>query len=149
MWILLTRKLPTRPSPPMLSIFWCIPDKNHKKQNLVPVSIIYKGESITVFNFEYSVLSEEKMNTIINDNSEPYSLVVGAVRQNEGIESLNEKERILYEQAILDGAYTENAILLAKGFNIEGGVIPIIGWFRPKKSLIKIFSNNGVDYCEN
>ncbi|GAH50130.1 unnamed protein product [marine sediment metagenome] len=144
MWILLTKKLPTKPSPPKLSIFWSIPWPNEAivKQEREWVGkarsvfsedswfiadakrnadewegarqIRYKSKELRVFPHEFNPTTTDRMEIYINEGA--HMLVPESPAEEAVIQrTLKKGEREIYEAAIVDGATEAQAVATALG----------------------------------
>ena len=142
MWILLTAKLPTKPSPPKLSIFWSLPWPNKVivKQEREWVGkaksvfsednwfiadakrnadewegarqIRYKSKELRVFPHEFNPTTTERMELYINEGA--HTLVPESPAEEAVIQkTLKKGEREIYEAAIIDGATEAQAVATA------------------------------------
>ncbi len=142
MWILLTKKLPTKPSPPKLSIFWSVPWPNKaivkQQREAADVSrsvfsedswfiveakrnadewegarqIRYKSKELRVFPHEFNPTTTERMEIYINEKA--HTLVPESPAEEAVIQrTLKKGEREIYEAAIIDGATEAQAVATA------------------------------------
>ncbi len=142
MWIMLTKKLPTNPSPPKLSIFWSVPWPNkafvkeerergeNAKDNFPRDSwfvveaersaeewegarqIRYKSKELRVFPREFNPTTTERMEISINETA--HTLVPESQAEEEVINrDLKKGEREIFEAAIIDGATEAQAMATA------------------------------------
>ena len=142
MWIILTKKLPTAPSPPKLSIFWSVPwpDKAFAKQQREVAAasrsafsedawfiadakrnadewegarqIRYKSKELRVFPHEFNPTTTDRMEIYINEGA--HTLVPESPAEEAVIQrTLKKGEREIYEAAIIDGATQAQAVATA------------------------------------
>ncbi len=143
MWIILTAKLPTKPSPPKLSIFWSIPWPNkafvkdirarilETKRSVFPgVPFLVASDSMDAAEWEGARKIKYKdenirvfpheFNPIKTESMELYinegahTLVPGGPAEEAVIQrTLRKGEREVYEAAIMDGATEAQAVATA------------------------------------
>jgi len=130
MWILLIEKLPTKPSPPKLSIFLCLPwpDEGYvkkvkgraKRGLLAPERLImedlidieqwegarkirYKDETIRVFPHEFNPVETKFIEDMVDGGA--HTIVPESPAEEDVIDkTLRKGQREIYEAAIIDGA---------------------------------------------
>lgn len=147
MWILLTTKLPTGPSPPKLSIFWSLPwpqeeyvqtikkrirETNRALQkislfhasDLVDIGqwegarkIRYKDENIRVFPREFNPVETKFIEEMVNGGA--HALVPESVAEEAMIHKVLKKgQREIYEAALIDGCTEAQAMATALGQDV-------------------------------
>ena len=169
MWIILTAKLPTAPSPPKLSIFWSIPWPNKKfvkdiRERVAdePMSsdynwfdyqdlrdadewegarqIRYKNKELRVFPREFNPTTTESMELYINEGA--HTLVPESPAEEIIIKrALKKGEREIYEAAIIDGATEAQAMATAlrQDITLPDWKFPPIGWYKPNPEMAVYF----------
>ena len=164
MWIMLIRRLPTDPAPPLAAIFWSVPWTNNewsteqtkrdmKRLNdgslwdsLLPFGkepdwagarkIVFRGEPIRVFPHEFAIVSRERMAEYVGES---HSLVPdGVAEERLSNEVLEGRLRPVYEYALLDGCSHEQALLVASGHDITIPDVeyPPLGWYRLREEYL-------------
>jgi len=153
MWIMIIKKLPTRPSPPKMSIFWSTPNyrdyTSKNSENFEDDSwedhekgrwIHFAGENILVLNHEFSILLSENMRKYTNESHEFVPEDVASEMLLTNIE-INADNRDIYGSALLDGCNDHQALMVLAGMDItiEDAEFPAIGWYRIKKEYGELF----------
>ncbi len=151
LWILLTQKIPARPSPPRLAIFWSVPwpgagqfvtvDSDYELVGQRPDwdnarRIRYEGQDIRVFPHEFRPVPPEEMSLFINgeDGDAPsHYLVSEAAAEDQLVRRILEDDlRPIYDAALLDGCTEAQAMMTALEMDVTtpDAVFPPIGWYR-------------------
>jgi len=159
MWIMIIEKLPTRPSPPKMSIFWSTPNyrdytsKNSEKfekefgfeddsweEHKEGRWIHFAGENILVLKHEFSIVLSENMQKYTNESHEFVPEDVASEMLLTNIE-INADNRDIYGSALLDGCNNHQALMVLAGMDItiEDAEFPAIGWYRIKKEYGELF----------
>lgn len=147
MWIMLTHKLPTSPSPPKLSIFWSV--ENHRQYKGKDWGdhkngrwINFAGENILVLEHEFSVVKPENMKLYVAESHEfmPDGVVAEMLMVNAEINSDN---RDIYGSALLDGCTHQQALMVLANMDItiDDSEFPPIGWYRIRKEYGLIWAD--------
>lgn len=168
MWITLITKLPTRPSPPKLSIFWSEPwingkaVKDQKKRQMeehqffTPFGrepdwsgarkIQYCGCDIRVFPHEFNPVKIENMKLYVygidgDEKTKSHELVMDTAAERQLISMVLEGDlKVLRDAALLDGCSEAQAIQTALGIDITDQLeFPPIGWYRCLPHYAKIY----------
>lgn len=147
MWIMLTAKLPTRPSPPMMSLFWSIPNRKEypRRSDWSDYKngrwITFAGENILVLEHEFSIVKPENMKMYIEESHEFVSEGVASEMLLTNVE-INQDNRDIYGSALLDGCSEQQALMVLANMDItiEDSEFPPIGWYRIKREY-------GLYYC--
>ena len=150
---MIIKKLPTRPSPPKMSIFWSTPNyrdyTSKNSENFEDDSwedhekgrwIHFAGENILVLNHEFSILLSENMRKYTNESHEFVPEDVASEMLLTNIE-INADNRDIYGSALLDGCNDHQALMVLAGMDItiEDAEFPAIGWYRIKKEYGELF----------
>ena len=120
-----------------------------ENNELASVTISYRGEKIKILASEYSILTDEKVKFYVFGVEGTYSLMSDSPRSEKFEKSiLDEIEVVLYEQALLDGADQEMAIMIAKGISFDMTELPILGWYKPNPEFVGMFARKENDCYE-
>lgn len=163
MWILLTKKLPTGPSPPKLSIFWSVawPEKLSKmrKSEVRKLDleedfyfeewanarkIRYKSSEIRVFPHEFNPVETKFIEEMVNGGA--HVLVPESVAEETMIHKVLRKgQREIYEAALIDGCSEAQAMATALGQDVTlpDWKFPPIGWYKPNPEYARYFCYEG------
>lgn len=154
MWILLTKKLPTNPSPPKLSIFWSVPWSNDKiaktlkrldeiyesEEWLNARKIRYKDTDIRVFPHEFNAINTKFLQKMID--GEVYTLTLENTAEQLLIEDrLGGNQKEIFESALLEGCTKAQGMAVALGQDviIPDWEFPPIGWYKPNIQYANFF----------
>ena len=155
MWVMIIKRIPTYPTPPRMSLHWSVfwPNEKYAKQqeerkkedSLNPLNpghwgiepdfgtarkIIFEGEQIRIFDYEFSAPSPENLHIYINESHE---LMAGSVAEEDFINNtLCGKKKILYQSARIMGCDHYQAMLTVMGVDIFDPKyeVPPIGWYK-------------------
>lgn len=128
---------------PQPSVFGGNPNLFHARR------IIHKGEAIRIYPHEFSIMTNEKLKFYLNEkvgienNGEVslYELMPSSPAEKEAIESLDSGvNRLIYEQALVDGCNQAQAMLLVSGIKFrleEESQVPVNGWYRMQPGLLE------------
>lgn len=169
-WIMIAKELPPmKVVPPFMSIHWSHPwpferdkvadyrerEKSGFAWGFEPNvetcrKIEFKGESVRVFEHEFSQVSSENMNLYIlgdpDSGEEPsHILRPGGLQERDLIvDVLQGDKNVLYEEALMDGATEAQAFRSASGQEIFGVLeFPPIGWYECQKKYTDYFGSVG------
>ncbi len=163
-WIMLTKKLPTIVSPPRMSIHFSEPwphgtaqektTAQHKAMHEIGIgifgfehdwsnarAIFFRGERIRVFPDEFSILSADRMSEYSKDSHMLIEEDVTGKTVTEAI-SLRGTRKTIYEAALLDGCNHYEALMVASGSDLKGGLMPPIGWWKIRDEYGLIFCSS-------
>lgn len=160
---MLNCKLPTKASPPKMSIHWTspYPDKDiaekQEKEKLKKLEdfsyydetwrgkepdfanargFIYHNDRVRIFPHEFSEVSNKNLQLYLNEGV--YKLIhVKALAQLLDV-NLSKEKRVIYEAALLDGCDHYQAMMIALGQD-PIDTFPPIGWFKLTEEYANYF----------
>jgi hypothetical protein len=115
---------------------FCGPNSYQEEIDILKTSvgINFLGERIKLWNTEYSIVSDEHMDTYLDEKNQMYDLMAdGQAVEPVKIDFKSKEERLYYEAALLDGCNTAQAQRVMVGMEPDISVYPPIGWYRLKK----------------
>lgn len=118
-------------------------------------SIFFRGERIRVFGDECSIISNDHLN-------EYYPEAYDLVEELPNVEDkpnfhLSRQQREVVDAALVDGCTRFEALMVANGEPIEGGMFPPVGWFKIKPEYGRAFatedelnvSDRRMEFCDD
>lgn len=106
--------------------------------------ILFRGHAIRVFPHEFSALTPESLRLYLVEE-EGWELVPEGAAAEQIMKGVLEKDqKVLYEEALLDGCTHNQALLTALEVDItlEEPEFPAIGWYRCKPEIAGVFCHS-------